>query len=372
MPYSDTLDIRITDSSLRDGSHAKGHQFTEDDVRAVVRGARRRRHAGDRGDPRRRPRRLVVQLRLLARRRAGADRRRPSTRPEQAKIAALMLPGLGTKDDIKAVRRPRRLGRSGSPRTAPRPTSPIQHFGAGPRAGPGDGRVPDDGPLAAARGAGGAGPDHGRRRLPVRLRRRLRRRADPGGGHRSGWRRSSPRSATTRRSGFHGHENLALRCRQLVCAVRAGATQIDGSTRALRRRRRQHPARGARRGVPTSLGIRTGIDVLRHHRRRRGRRAAGDGRRVRARPAGADHGLRRRVLELPQARLPGRRALRRVRAPTSCSSAAAPSSSAARRTRSSRSPRRWRPRPGVPHEHRRPTAPTGSRRPCATASPSPG
>ena len=30
------LDVRLTDSALRDGSHAKRHQFTEDDVRAVV------------------------------------------------------------------------------------------------------------------------------------------------------------------------------------------------------------------------------------------------------------------------------------------------------------------------------------------------
>ncbi len=34
--YSDTLDIRITDSSLRDGSHHKRHQFTEEEVRAIV------------------------------------------------------------------------------------------------------------------------------------------------------------------------------------------------------------------------------------------------------------------------------------------------------------------------------------------------
>ncbi|PVY30470.1 HMGL-like protein, partial [Williamsia muralis] len=36
MPYSPDLDIRITDSSLRDGSHAKRHQFTVDHVKAVV------------------------------------------------------------------------------------------------------------------------------------------------------------------------------------------------------------------------------------------------------------------------------------------------------------------------------------------------
>jgi hypothetical protein len=30
MPYSDTLDVRVTDTCLRDGSHAKHHQFTEE------------------------------------------------------------------------------------------------------------------------------------------------------------------------------------------------------------------------------------------------------------------------------------------------------------------------------------------------------
>ena len=36
MPYSDDLTIRITDTSLRDGSHAKRHQFTEEQVRSIV------------------------------------------------------------------------------------------------------------------------------------------------------------------------------------------------------------------------------------------------------------------------------------------------------------------------------------------------
>lgn len=34
--YSSELDIRITDSSLRDGSHHKRHQFSVEDVRNVV------------------------------------------------------------------------------------------------------------------------------------------------------------------------------------------------------------------------------------------------------------------------------------------------------------------------------------------------
>ena len=36
MTYSDQVDIRVTDTSLRDGSHAKRHQFTEEHVRSIV------------------------------------------------------------------------------------------------------------------------------------------------------------------------------------------------------------------------------------------------------------------------------------------------------------------------------------------------
>ena len=38
MPYSPELDIRLTDTSLRDGSHAKRHRFTAEHVRSVVAG----------------------------------------------------------------------------------------------------------------------------------------------------------------------------------------------------------------------------------------------------------------------------------------------------------------------------------------------
>jgi 4-hydroxy 2-oxovalerate aldolase len=96
MPYSDTLDIRVTDSSLRDGSHAKGHQFTEEMVRSVVAGL------GRDGVP-------VIEVthgdglggssfnygfshtdeRTLMK--AAVDE------AHTAKIAALMLPGVGTR-----------------------------------------------------------------------------------------------------------------------------------------------------------------------------------------------------------------------------------------------------------------------------------
>ena len=36
MTYSADLDVRVTDSCLRDGSHAVAHQFTEASVRSIV------------------------------------------------------------------------------------------------------------------------------------------------------------------------------------------------------------------------------------------------------------------------------------------------------------------------------------------------
>ena len=102
MPYSDTLDVRVTDTSLRDGSHAKRHQFTETDVRSIVRAL------DDAGLP-------VIEVthgdglggssynygfsatdeRVLMN--AAVDESR------SARIAALMLPGLGVKNDISAA-----------------------------------------------------------------------------------------------------------------------------------------------------------------------------------------------------------------------------------------------------------------------------
>ncbi len=118
--FSDELDIRVTDSSLRDGSHHKRHQFTEEEVRAIV-GA-----LDEAGVP-------VIEVthgdglggssfnygfsktpeqQLIA---AAADT------AKRAKIAFLMLPGLGTKDDIRAAQD--NGGKfAASPPTAPRRT----------------------------------------------------------------------------------------------------------------------------------------------------------------------------------------------------------------------------------------------------------
>src|SRR5258708_21664582 len=101
-PYSDALDVRITDSSLRDGSHAIAHQFTVDQVAAIVEGLDR---AGvpvievshgdglggssfNYGFSRENERDLVAMAAKTATR---------------AKIACLMLPGVGVTDDIRAA-----------------------------------------------------------------------------------------------------------------------------------------------------------------------------------------------------------------------------------------------------------------------------
>ena len=92
---------------------------------------------------------------------------------KESKIAFLMLPGVGTKEDIKEAQ-----SNGGSIcRIATHCTEAdvsIQHFGLARELGPGDRRLPDDGHTISAGEARRPGPDHGRRGLPVRLRRRLR------------------------------------------------------------------------------------------------------------------------------------------------------------------------------------------------------
>ncbi len=94
------LSVRLTDSTLRDGSHALSHQFTEEQVRAVV-------HALDRsnvevievshgdglgGSSFNYGFSKVDEFDLIA---AAVDEAR------QAAIAILLLPGVGTIDDLR-------------------------------------------------------------------------------------------------------------------------------------------------------------------------------------------------------------------------------------------------------------------------------
>src|SRR6266540_6229943 len=103
MPYSEELDLRITDSSLRDGSHAKAHQFTERQVRGIVAGLDRAgvpvievTHGDGLGGSSFNYGFSGTDERVLMKAAVGEASR--------AKIAALMLPGVGAMDDIKAAR----------------------------------------------------------------------------------------------------------------------------------------------------------------------------------------------------------------------------------------------------------------------------
>jgi 4-hydroxy 2-oxovalerate aldolase len=120
--------VRLTDSTLRDGSHAMAHQFTEGQVRAVV-------HALDRsnvevievahgdglgGSSFNYGFSRVSELDLIAAAVEEAD---------NAKIAVLLLPGLGT---IEHLRHAREVGASVA-RIATHCTEAdvsVQHFGA--------------------------------------------------------------------------------------------------------------------------------------------------------------------------------------------------------------------------------------------------
>ena len=102
MPYADDLDIRITDTSLRDGSHAKGHQFDEEMARSVIAGLDSAgvpvievTHGDGLGGSSFNYGFSKVSERTLMKVAVETANR--------AKIAALMLPGLGTMDDIAAA-----------------------------------------------------------------------------------------------------------------------------------------------------------------------------------------------------------------------------------------------------------------------------
>jgi 4-hydroxy 2-oxovalerate aldolase len=228
MPYSAELDFRMTDTALRDGSHAKGHQFTETMVRDVVRAL------DDANVP-------VIEVthgdglggssfnygfshtdeRLLMK--AAVEESR------NAKIAALMVPGIGTKDDIRAIRE---IGVS-IVRIATHCTEAdvsIQHFGLAREIG-----LETVGFLMMAHS-----------QPPERLAKEARIMADAGcqcvyvvdSAGALILEQASDRVAAVvaelgadAQVGFHGHDNIGLAVANSVMAVRAGAVQIDGSTR---------------------------------------------------------------------------------------------------------------------------------------------
>ena len=250
-------DLRITDSTLRDGSHAMRHRFTEDQVRAVV-------HALDGagvevievshgdglgGSSFNYGFSAVDEIALI--RAAVAE-------ASAAKIAVLLLPGVGTVDDLRDAH----AAGASVARIATHCTEAdvsVQHFGAARDLG-----METVGFLMLSH-----------RLDPAGLAKQARIMVDAGAEcvyvvDSAGALVLSDAQARVQallseigsqaQVGFHGHQNLSLGVANSVLAYQAGATQIDGALCAL----------GAGAGnAPTEvlaatfsrLGISTGVDV---------------------------------------------------------------------------------------------------------------
>lgn len=256
--FDGSLGVRLTDSCLRDGSHAKRHRFNTDDVGRIVTAL------DAAGMP-------VVEVShgdglggssytygfsatderdLIA---AAVDA------AERAQIAALLLPGVGTTDDIRAAHD---LGVRVI-RVATHCTEAdisVQHFGHARELG-----LETVGFLMMAHTV-----------EPEVLARQARIMADAGcqcvyvvdsaGAlvlDEVGRRVAAlvDELGDDAQVGFHGHENLALGVANSLSAMRAGAVQVDVSTRRFGAGAGNTPAE-ALVAVCAKLGIATGVDVL--------------------------------------------------------------------------------------------------------------
>jgi 4-hydroxy 2-oxovalerate aldolase len=251
-------DVRMTDTSLRDGSHHKRHQFTADEVRSIVAAL------DTAGVP-------VIEVTHGDGLGGSSFNYGFSKTPEQeliklaaetateSKIAFLMLPGLGTKDDIKQAQ-----GNGGSIcRIATHCTEAdvsIQHFGLARELG-----LETVGFLMMAHTIS-----------PEKLAAQARIMADAGcqcvyvvdsagalvlEGVADRVSALVAELGNDAQVGFHGHENLGLGVANSVEAVRAGAKQIDGSTRRFGAGAGNAPVE-ALIGVFDKIGVKTGIDFF--------------------------------------------------------------------------------------------------------------
>jgi len=257
MPYSGDLDVRVTDSSLRDGSHAKRHQFTVAQVAAVVTALDAAgvpvievTHGDGLGGSSFTYGPSLVDERTLIRE-AVANARR-------AKIAALMVPGIGTMDDMRGAAD---LGVS-IVRIATHCTEAdiaVQHFGLARELG-----LETVGFLMMSHTIS-----------PEELATQARIMVDAGcecpyvvdsagalileqAADRVG--ALVAEVGAEAQVGFHGHQNLALGVANTILAVRAGAVQADACTRSFGAGAGNTPTE-ALAAVCERLGIRTGIEV---------------------------------------------------------------------------------------------------------------
>lgn len=252
------LDLRLTDTCLRDGSHHKRHQFVPQEVRDIVAaldGAGIPVIEVTHGDGlggssfnygfSRTPEQELIKL--------------AAETAKQAKIAFLMLPGVGTKEDIRAAQdNGGQICRIATHCTEADTSG--QHFALARELG-----LETVGFLMMAH-----------TQPPEVLAKQARIMVDAGcqcvyvvdsagalilegvGDRVAAVVAEIGDEATV---GFHGHENLGLGVANTVVAARAGATQIDGSVRRFGAGAGNTPLE-AFIGVCDKLGWKTGVDFL--------------------------------------------------------------------------------------------------------------
>ncbi|PCC30263.1 4-hydroxy-2-oxovalerate aldolase [Glutamicibacter sp. BW80] len=256
-PMDTTFDIRLTDTTLRDGSHAMSHKFTEEHVRSVVRALDDSRvevievtHGdGLGGSSFNYGFSLTPELDLI---KAAVDE------AKQAKIAVLMLPGLGTIHDLNQAHE---VGASVA-RIATHCTEAdvsIQHFQHARKLG-----METVGFLMLSH-----------RVSPEELAKQARIMADAGcqcvyvvdsAGALILDDVSDRVSALVSelgndaQVGFHGHQNMSFGVANSVFAVRAGAKQIDGTLMALGAGAGNSPTEVLAAAFDR-LDIKTGVDI---------------------------------------------------------------------------------------------------------------
>ena len=257
MPFSDTLDIRVTDCCLRDGSHAVRHRLTVEQVRSVVTAldgagvpVLEVTHGdGLGGSSFTYGFSAVPETELIAAAVAAA---------KSTHIAALLLPGIGTAEQLREIAD---LGVS-LVRVATHCTEAdvgIQHlklareldlatvgFLMMSHSQPGDAlarqaRIMVDAGAQCVYivdSAGAMVPPMAAARVGAVV-------AEIG---------------SDAQVGFHGHENLACGVANTLAAIDAGAVQVDGSTRRMGAGAGNTPTE-ALAAVLEKLSVRTGIDV---------------------------------------------------------------------------------------------------------------
>jgi 4-hydroxy 2-oxovalerate aldolase len=247
---------RITDSSLRDGSHPMRHQFTVEQVRAVA-GALDEAGVpvievshgdGLGGSSLQYGFSLVDEMELIAAARAACTR---------ARIAVLLLPGVGTRKDLEeAARRGAGVVRIATQCTEADVSE--QHFGLARELG-----LEAIGFLMMAH-----------MRPPEILAEQARLMESYGADcvyvvdsagamlpHEAAARVAALRQAIGCQVGFHAHNNLGVAIGNSLAAIEAGAEQIDGCLRGLGAGAGNAPTE-LLAAVLDKLGLNSGLDVF--------------------------------------------------------------------------------------------------------------